>query len=335
VIYKFKGVPDGQYPTGNLIFDAAGNLYGTTLYGGSAGAGSVFEVTPTSGRGWTESTLYSFQGGTDGAFPVGTIVFDTAGNLYGVTENGGTGCDFSCGTVFELSPGSGGWSEKVLYSFQGQLQNPDAAYPTGGLIIDSSGNLYGATAGGGAKRCSGSFGGCGTIFELSRVSGGWVESVLYPFQGGSDGQEAMGVVLDPSGNLFGTTQEGGSQANCGTVFKLTPHAGGKWTNNVLHRFTCGNDGGAPAAGVVLDAGGNVYGTAQVGGTYGTVFKLARVSGGKWAFRVLHGFTGNRDGGDPEGSVILDATGTHLYGTTNLAGDAHYFSGLGMVFEITP
>jgi len=337
VLHVFKGGQDGSYPLGSLVFDTAGDLYGTTVSGGgnskscTDGCGTVFELTPTSGGGWTESTIYRFQGGNDAAAPLGGVVFDGNGNLYGATADGGTDC--GCGTVFELSPGSERWTEQILYRFQGGYDNTDAAYPNSGLIFDASGNLYGTSEGGGEGPCSGSLGGCGTVFEMSPKSGGgWTESVLYRFQGYRDGQDPFGVVLDPSGNLYGSTTLGGSKSDCGTVFELTPQSGGNWNETILHRFRCDKAGGYPD-GVILDPAGNIYGSTMGLGvvTEGTVFKLS-LSSGKWTLNVLHRFTRSTGGNRPS-VPSLDSTATHLFGTTYYEGAND--SGFGVVFEITP
>jgi uncharacterized repeat protein (TIGR03803 family) len=339
VLYVFKGGQDGASPIGSLVFDGAGNLYGATATGGDSkscvgGCGTVFELTPTSSGGWTESVLYRFQGASDGEAPAAGVVFDDAGNLYGTTGNGGTGCRFSCGTVYELSPSSGGgWREQILYNFQGANGNTDAAYPDSGLIFDASGSLYGTSAGGGAGPCSGSLGGCGTVFELAPKSGGgWTESVLYRFQGSQDGQAPFGVVLDPSGNLYGSTTLGGSKSDCGTVFELTPQSGAGWHETILRRFRCDKAGGYPD-GVIRDPAGNIYGSTLGLDvvTDGTVFELS-LSSGKWTLNVLRRFTGSKGGNRPS-VPSLDSTSTHLFGTTFYEGAN--FSGFGVVFEITP
>jgi uncharacterized repeat protein (TIGR03803 family) len=331
VIYRFRGGRDGVNPFGSLIFDAAGNLYGTTAFGGgstncaSGGCGTVFELSPNSGGGWSESVLYRFRGGHDGEVPSGGVVFDSSGNIYGATVNGGTGCAFSCGTVFQVSPAAGGWTENILYNFQGTNENPDGAYPQSGVTIDASGNLYGTTFEGGSQ-------GGGTVFEISPNGGAWTESILYSFRGRKDGQLPYGnVVFDAAGNLWGTTSAGGGTTqSCGTAFELTPTSG-VWTESIRHRFTCGKDGGVPATGVTIDATGNIYGTTQTAGDggSGTIFRLATVSG-KWRLNVLRSFSGDGKGATPEARLILDATGDHLYGTTMYGG-----SGYGVVFEITP
>jgi uncharacterized repeat protein (TIGR03803 family) len=334
VLYVFKNAQEGDFASSNLIFDTVGNLYGTTELGGDNDAGNVFKLTPTASGRWTESVLYSFRAGDDGSAPNGGIVFDGAGNLYGTTvAGGGGGCQPTggCGTVFELSPGSGGvWTETILHRFQDN--GKDGNNPISGVIIDAPGNLYGTTFSGGTGTCNSGVTGCGTVFELSPSSGGWTENVLYSFQGGSDGDVAYGnVIFDSSGNLYGTTQRGGN-LDCGAVFELTPNSGGNWAESLLYQFACRKDGGYPATGVTLDAAGNLYGTAGQSGEwgFGTIFKLVPVPG-KWTFGLLHGFTGNRDGGFPQGSLILDPTDSHLYGTTNIGGNS---AGFGVVFEIT-
>ena len=264
VLYSFQdGNNDGDYPIAGLIFDNKGNLYGTTYVGGTGtaclgtgfqpGCGTVFELSPNGSGGWNESVLYSFQSGNDGADPSGGLVFDSAGNLYGTTDNGGSddaGCldTGGCGTVFELSPnGSGGWNESILYSFQGG--NNDGVYP-GGLVFDKMGNLYGTTyAGGGGGTCTLNPPGCGTVFELSpNGSGGWNRSILYSFQGGNnDGAYPPqgGLVFDSSGDLYGTTEFGGTGTacqitgnppGCGIVFELSPNGSDGWNESVCTVF---------------------------------------------------------------------------------------------------
>ena len=203
---------DGVIPFAGLIFDTAGNLYGTTALGGDHGDGTVFELTPLEGGGWTEKKLHNFyKNGTDGFYPEAGLIFDAAGNLYGTTSWGG---DHRAGTVFEMMPnGSGGWTEKVLYSFG---NGTDGAYLYAGLIFDTAGNLYGTTSGGG------DYGG-GTVFELTpQEGGGWTEKKLHNFYYGTDGSGPFAsLIFDAEGNLYGTTTYGGSH-NGGTVFEITP-----------------------------------------------------------------------------------------------------------------
>ena len=308
---------DGFYPYGGLIFDAAGNLYGTTQVGGTYNNGTAFELTPTAGGGWTEQVLYSFGGGLyDG------LIFDAAGNLYGTMGGGGVG---GYGTVFELTPtAGGGWSEEVLYSFG---EGTDGGGPYAGVIFDKNGNLYGTTTKGGTY-------GWGTVFELTPAAGGgWTETVLHSFNNnGTDGYTPLaGLIFDAVGNLYGTTWHGGAYGYPGgTVFELTPTAGGGWTETVLHSFN-GTDGSNPYAGLIFDVAGNLYGTTSNGGDYGlgTVFELTPAAGGGWTEQVLHSFNGT-DGNGPIAGLIFDKNGD-LYGTT--AGGGNY--GHGTVFELTP
>jgi uncharacterized repeat protein (TIGR03803 family) len=250
VLYRFaNGGADGANPgSGDLIFDQAGNIYGTTTFGGK-GYGVVYELTPSG----TESVLYAFSG-SDGYYPDAGVIFDNAGNLYGTTEDGGLNM---LGTVFELTYSIGfGWAESFLYSFQ---NGNDGNQPSAGLIFDPSGNLYGTTSNGGS-------GGGGTVFELTPSGGGWTYSLLYSFTGGNQCGPEGTLVMDGAGNLYGTTQCDGAH-NKGSVFKLTPSANG-WTYTSLHDFTGGSDGGYPLCNVVFDANGSLYGTTYGGGTQG-------------------------------------------------------------------
>lgn len=329
VLYVFKGHRDGANPEGKLTLDAAGNLYGTTLNGGDGG-GTVFELSPASNGGWTETVVHRFHGAKDGAFPQGGVALDSAGNLYGDTVNGGIEC---CGTVYELSPSPGGWIEKILHNFKGSFfGGDDGAYPEGGVGIDASGNVFGTTLWGGTGRCSGS-GGCGTVFEVARGTGGrWYERPIYEFQGGNDGENPYGdVAFGPDGNLYSTTTLGGSSHDCGTVFQLKPHPRGGWTETILHRFLCDNVGPGEG-GVILDTAGNIYGIASGGsGGYGVIFKLESDTG---KFSLLHTFTGHKDGAWPN-DLILDSTGTYVFGTADEGGDTSCGApyGCGLVFRI--
>jgi uncharacterized repeat protein (TIGR03803 family) len=325
VLYNFGKNTDASIPYAGLIFDNVGNLYGTTVTGGIHGWGTVFELTPTGG-GWTEKVLHSFNfNGSDGAEPFGGLVFDAFGNLYGTTYVGGI---HGNGTVFELSPnGSGGWTEKVLHSFN--FNGSDGAQPWAGLVIDAAGNLYGTTNEGGIYYIG------GTVFELSpNGSGGWTEKILHSFNfNGVDGANPFdNLIFDAANNLYGTTQQGGIHGN-GTVFQLTPHQNGSWTERVLHSFN-GTDGSGPDAGLVrFGSLSDLYGTTSYGGVNGagTVFELTPTQGGNWIETVLHNFSlVGGDGNEPEGSLIFDPSG-NLYGMTELGGT--YNSGA--VFEITP
>jgi uncharacterized repeat protein (TIGR03803 family) len=330
-LHSFGNGTDGAYPTtANLIFDAAGNLYGTTRFGGIHAAGTVFEMSPNGGGGWTETVLHSFGHGTDGAYPAAGLVLDAAGNLYGTTQGGGihSCAGSSCGTVFELSPnGSGGWTETVLHNFG---NGTDGTGPTASLIFDASGNLYGTTDAGGIH-------GAGTVFEMSLIQGvGWRETVLHSFGHGTDGALPFAsLTLDATGNLFGTTLNGGTHtcagSGCGTVFELSPNGSG-WTETVLYSFGSSMDGIYPYASLIMDAAGNLYGTTQQGGTRGfggTVFELSP-NGGGWTETVLYSFGLGSDGYWPLSNLTFDAAG-NLYGTTKQGGT--HISGT--AFELSP
>jgi len=216
-LYDFTGQADGSYPAGGVIFDHSGNLYGTASQGGPSQFGVVFELTNSSG--WQENTLYGFQGGSDGAFPLAGLIFDQSGNLYGATSSGGAA---NGGTVFSLTLVSGNWTSNLLSSLDG---SSGSTGPMNSLIMDSAGNLYGTTYSDGAF-------GFGNVFELTLSGGNWTYTSLYDFTGGSDGAYPVGgVTLDANGNLFGTTYAGGSTGSfcdvnfshqCGVVFEITP-----------------------------------------------------------------------------------------------------------------
>jgi uncharacterized repeat protein (TIGR03803 family) len=297
VLYSFAG-GDGSRPGGGLIADSSGNLYGTTINGGAQDAGTVFQLTPSGAL----NLLYSFTGGSDGALPFAGLIADAAGNLYGTTIDGGAGGQ---GTVFQLDPSG---TLTVLYS-------SNEGSPWAGLIADATGNLYGTTDAGD---------GPGTVFQLT-PSG--TLTVLHRFTG-RDGAVPHGrLIADAASNLFGTTHNGGT-SGYGTVFQLDSSG----TLTVLHSFTGGSDGAYPEAGLIADAGGNLYGTTYGGGAggQGTVFQVT-LSG---VLTVLHSFTGGSDGGRPVADLLADAAG-NLYGTTGLGGaTASCPGGCGTVFELT-
>jgi uncharacterized repeat protein (TIGR03803 family) len=316
IIHRFNG-SDGDAPSGSVIFDSSGNLYGTTFDGGAHNLGTVFELSP-SGSNWKEKLLYSFGDSSDDViFPSSALTWDARGNLYGTAVNGGYG------GVFELKRVGNQWKERVIHRFTG---NPDGEYPSSSLVADSAGNLYGTATWGGLYNQ-------GVVYELTPSSDGrWTETVLYNFPGGVlGGNPFSGVILDAAGNLYGTTFGGGfytcGNANCGTVFKLK-RSGGNWRLRVLHSFD-GTDGDAPYAGLTFDSAGNLCGTTTAGGQdgYGVVFKLSQ-SGNRWTETRLHSFDG-KDGADPYGGLIDDQQGG-LYGTTS--GGIQNF---GVVFRITP
>jgi len=223
LLYSFGGMPDGVNPSGSLVVDGLGNLYGTTEIGGAFNKGTVYEVSPNGDGTWTEHVLYSFTGRGDGGIPIGGVVIDPNGNLYGSTiqggldvSTGGTKCSVGCGVVFKLRKNTDdSWSERPLYKFAGPPADGQA--PLGGLVRDKRGNLYGVTELGGAADM-------GTVFEIGQTDGG--ETLLHTFTGGpTDGESPeSGLVMDRWGVLYGTTIFGGagSACDCGTVFKITP-----------------------------------------------------------------------------------------------------------------
>jgi len=328
VLYSFQGGSgDGSDPQGGVSFDAAGSLYGTTYGGGTFNYGTAFELMPISG-GWQESALYSFgtQNG-DGGQPTSGLVVGQSGNLYGTAQNGGS---YDGGTVFELTPGSGGWNEAVIYEFG--AKKGDGVRPYASLIQDTGGNFYGATLGGG-NQCGSSS--CGTVFELTPLAGGgWKETVLHRFNNnGTDGitPGSGALFMDGSGSLYGTTESGGCCG--GVVYKLTPRSGGRWKETILYDFKMGASGWLPGAGVVMDKSGNLYGTTDGGGNSsgcGVIYKLAPQPKGKWKYTVLYTFSGGNDGCIPAGNLVLDKKG-NLYGGTVLGGT----TGNGVIFELTP
>jgi uncharacterized repeat protein (TIGR03803 family) len=339
VVYNFGATAsDAAHPVASLIFDAKGNLYGTSFGGGAYGVGAVFELLPATGGGWTEKVLHSFGSTlTDGEQPEAGLVMDAKGNLYGTTQVGGAnGYGLNgYGTVFELSPASGGtWTEKVLYSFN-YLSKTDGYYPTSPLVFDSKGNLYGTTTDGGSGQ---DLEGGGTVFELSPAGSSWTEKILYSFGGGStNGYRIMGgVVLDSAGNVYGVANSGGNGYDLdGTLFELSPVGGGS-SETVLHSFGAfEGDGINPIGGLIMDNAGNLYGTTSAGGAdgYGIVFELKKQSGGGWTEDVLHSFNLNgTDGATPAAALIFDALG-NLYGTTEYGGAHGGSTSGGVAFEI--
>jgi hypothetical protein len=363
VLYIFKGNTsnDGASPYGGLVIDAAGNLYGTTGYGGTGnctvlgsklGCGTVFELSPPKQKGgpWTETVLYSFPTPKQGFVPWGDLVFDSAGNLYGATIYGGgygTNCGDAyyqyCGAVFELSPPKtkdGKWTEKVLHGFKG---NTDGANPNGGLVMDSKGAVYGTTQIGGDLQGECNPNGCGGVFKLTRPvtkGGAWTEKMLYRFNGQDGATPAAGVVFGGNGDLYGTAFAGGINGN-GAVFDLAPPREGRgpWKETLLHPFSGGNDGANPTAGFILDTSGNLFGATEYGNSFsGTVFRLKPPSqaGGAWTFGFVYGFTGKPDGAQPAAKLTIDMYG-NLYSTTTQGGSGTgcSFHGCGIVFEVSP
>jgi uncharacterized repeat protein (TIGR03803 family) len=322
-IYHFQGGYDGYSPY-SITLGPDGSLYGATTQGGigscgnggSLTCGMVYQLRPpatfcrTVSCPWNQTVLYRFTGGSDGGVP---------------TELGGNGgCSgYSCGTIFKLTPSGSGWTESVLYSFLGGSR--DGYFPTGTLVFDRSGNLYGATQEGGASYQ-------GTVFQLTPGQYGWTENLLFQFNRGFTGEGPNSVIFDPQGNLYGTTFTGGA-AGCGTAFELAP-SGGMWNFSVLYSFFGGAGSCGPFVGLIMDVAGNLYGTTNRTGAYGygVVFKLTP-SGQGWTYTSLHDFTGGYDGYSP-GGLLLDANG-NLFGRSGFGGEGCSIYGCGVVWEITP
>jgi uncharacterized repeat protein (TIGR03803 family) len=345
---------DGANPLAGLLRDNSGTLYGNTGIDGASGGGTVFKLRPspracvTALCPWNETVLHNFpfQQSADGSQPQGDLIRDANGNLYGTTLWGGNGCNApGCGTVFKVDPQE---NETILYNFEGSPN--DGAVPSGSLLLDADGNLYGTTQNGGTY-------GYGTVFELSPSGSGWKEQVLYNFTLGSDGGYPMaGLVADPQGNLYGTTALGGTctAGGCGVVFELSPTGSG-WALTVIHNFTGSPDGASPTATLLRDNAGNLYGTTNSGGTgvcsfyyptgCGTVFELTPTGSG-WMETILYSFTGAADGAIPlYGPVVMDGQG-NLYGATTWGGDLSATNpgctdflgspiGCGVVFKLSP
>ena len=285
-LYSFAGGNDGATPVSSLVFDKAGNIYGTTEFGGGgpcmifqegSGCGTVFQLTPPTkpGGAWKESVLYRFIPAND--YPLAGLIFDSQGNLYGTTAGD---LSASFGTVFQLVPPAergGSWTQTTLYYF-GSFQN-DGVTPAGSLILNGEGNLFGTTSAGGTDNATfclnQSTVGYGAVFELERsgsAGGSWKEKVLYAFSGGSDGAcPEAALIADNAGKLYGTAAQGGSESGvcadiggCGTLFQLKPSAGG-WTEVTLHQFAAGVDGLEPLSTLIFGKGGRLFGTTAGGG----------------------------------------------------------------------
>lgn len=352
VLYSFSGNADGNFPVGDLIADGIGNLYGVTYSGGSFNAGTVFELTPpvSGGGAWTETILYTFTGGSDGGYPLGGLLFDPQGNLFGTTYGGGVeGSPYYGGVAFELSPptsSGAAWTQTVLFDFSTSATAVGFS-PQGAMVRDGAGNLFGVATQGGAGDASicGDLG-CGSVFELqppAQSGDRWTLTDIHDFYvTTSDGYAPTSILLGPGGVLYGTTI-----AYSGTIFKLAPPAaGGAWKEDIIFNFDdssgTGIYGTQPVS-LALGKGG-LYGTTLLGGNTGgqgngTVFELTPASGGsEWTESILYNFTGGADGGRPDSGVIIDAAG-NLYGTTDFGGTytcaVTGTNGCGTVFKLAP
>jgi uncharacterized repeat protein (TIGR03803 family) len=377
IIYSFGGsTADAQIPSSALVADRAGNLYGATTQGGASQCGAVFELSPQANGSWAEAVIYSFpkQGSLCSGIPGPSLILDGQGNLYSTALGGAHGTGF----VYELSPSSSGWTLTHLYDFHPTYTYRDGYNPYAGVTLDREGNLYGTTYLGGIGQCYSDEGGagsratgtkppkgnvssgCGIVFELSPSStGAWTEKILYNFRSGADGAGPWAsLILDASGNLFGTTSGGGVGNSscvgvyiqgCGTVFELIRAHGG-WKEHVLYSFTGTTDGGMPVAGVMFDKAGNLYGTTPGPfAEYGSVYELSPTSSGTWTETTLSSFLDETYGYGAASSLIIDEAG-NLYGTTQYGagppGAAQVSAtghsapppkpvGPGTIFEITP
>lgn len=318
VLHPFGGRPDcGALAHAPLLAGAGGHLFGSTDVGGSNGLGCIFELSP-SPTGWQESVLHSFTG-LDGNGPMGALVSDAAGDLYGTTVDGGA---YDGGVAFELSPaGDGSWTETVLYNFG---NGDDAANPECNFIFDRQGNLYGTTVGGGPHNT-------GTVFKLAPSQGGWVESILYGFQDGINGPggafPAGGLMMDRAGRFYGVTSSGGEYGS-GSAYELVPE-NGTYKEQVIYSF--GAAGVAPNSGLTMDSNGNLFGTTSFGGNSfgGTVYKLTEDASGVWSEQTLRSMEA-QDGVSPNGPVVFDKAG-NLYATAFTGGS----NDMGSVFMLSP
>ena len=328
VLHNFTGGPGiggpggGQTPLAGITIDGAGNLYGTTLYGGtSTEYGLIFKLVHQHSI-FIFNPLYSFKGPPDAANPYAKITIGPDGGLYGTTDLGGAP---GSGTVFKVIPpptlcktASCPWYESLLYQFG---YSGDGGHPQSALVFDQNGNMYGSS---GDTIC------CGVAYQFTHSGGGWTKSTLHHFTGGTDGSAPQGdVIRDHAGNLYGVTYRGGTN-NGGVVYQLVPDGSG-WRENVLHSFDSANDGTNPMGGLVFDQAGNLYGTTTDGGPLngGTAFMLSH-SGNSWTSTVIHSFQRTARGPLPGASLAFDAAG-NLYGTTIYGGS----SDVGSIFKLTP
>jgi uncharacterized repeat protein (TIGR03803 family) len=311
VLYSFTGDEDGEYPASELVTDAAGNLYGTTVEGGDFNAGTVFQLS-RSGDTWTKTVLHHFAGFADGLNPYGGVAIDAQGNLYGTTTAGGVAgfcAEDGCGVTYRLTNlGGGSWSYGVLHDFTGGL---DGWGPGGQPALDGAGNVYGTTPNGGTHQP-------GVVYKLHPDgAGGYDFRVIHHFTGGDDGGTgSLGrLLVDQAGkNIFGIATVGGARG-AGVVYRLRLMPNGHYKQQTLYAFRGAPDAGFPYGGLTRDRQGNLYGTTYYDGAhgYGTVYQLSR-SGGVWTERVLHSFEGGAAGNNPSTNLVFDAAGS-LYGTT--------------------
>jgi uncharacterized repeat protein (TIGR03803 family) len=329
VLYSFTGGSDGGGPNGSVVFDGLGNAFGTTHFGGittcggqvGGGCGVVFELSPNTSGGWSETPLYAFADGSDGGFPNAGIIFDKNGNIFGTASTGGNfGCSIGCGVVYELKKG-GGYAESVLHAFDGS----DGQFPNAQLLRSKNGTLYSTTWYGGST-------GNGTVFSLNPAGSGWAESLLYSFHGTTDGSApAAGVVADNAGNLYGTTYKFDGY-NDGVAYELQKRSHGSWKDRILYTFNASSSGEDPYAGLIMLGKGELFGTTIEGGSTGggAAFELVLGSNHHWTENVLHVFGKAGDGSAPYGGLVSDTKG-NLFGTTVFGGG----NNAGTVYELSP
>lgn len=317
VLYAFTDGADGSTPDSSLVFDSQGNLYGTASAGGvpncSFGCGTVFKLSPNGTGGWTETTIYQFQGNTDGWLPKSNLVFDNAGNLYGTTQSGGVFLYW--GTVFKLTPQQdGSWKEGVVYSFN---DGPSGCTPEG-VVADPKGNIYGIAELCGARVL------WGTVWKVSNTG---VFSVIHTFEDNfiDGGMPNTGLAIDHEGNLYGGTIVGPGDAcpgnGCGVIYELM--ANQNWEEKILHVFG-GDPGTVPNGDLAFDSHGNLWGTTEYWDE-GTLFEIQPSSPGV-VFKTVKVFWGPE--GPPWAGVVFDSAG-NAYGTQTSG------KNLGGVFEMTP
>jgi uncharacterized repeat protein (TIGR03803 family) len=320
ILYSFTGGSDGGNAATGLALDGNGNLYGTTVIGGTSQCGTIFKLTLQASPPWPETVLHNFGCYADGKNPHGGVTFDRRGNLDGTTVAGGSGGSCSsdgCGIVFQLTP----QTENVLHNFSA---GPDGFGPGGGVVFDPTGNVYGMTPDGGSHSE-------GTVYEVWRAGRQWHEKVIHAFSGGTDGGVgSLGLLLrDAAGSLYGVAEIGGAHG-AGTVFKLSATSRKRWNLTTLYAFKGQPDGGSPYGGLVADAAGDLFGTTYYGGAdgLGSVFELVGGAHGRYRERVLYSFRGGSDGSSPTATLVLKSG--ELYGTTSAGGGG---CGCGTVFKV--
>jgi uncharacterized repeat protein (TIGR03803 family) len=322
VIYNFEGGVDGEYTDTDLVRDAAGNLYGTSVQGGTHGGGTVWQLHPNGDGTWTHSVLYSFTGGADGGEPYKGVTLDAAGNLYGTAVTGGGGvCEGGCGVAYELTNNGGSWTQTVIHQFQGA---DDGQGPGARLTLDDNGNIYGMAPTGGEN-------GMGTIYEMKPVKhGAYKFKVLHAFTGADGIGGSAGALVLHDGALYGAATAGGANGE-GSIYQLTQNKMGRWKFKLLYSFLGEPDAGFPYGGLIFDAIGNIYGTTYYAGANdaGCVYELSPHKGA-WKEKVLYSFTGGVDGAGSIANLNFDSAG-NLYGTTSEGGA----DGDGVIFKLTP